>query len=380
MELVVYTDAAARGGAESSMGMFIERFRPDIRVTVVGPHEDVIRWLASRRPGSRWMVLDEIRDRNDIAPMLQHRRAFRWLDPDLVHFNLSTMSSCQWALAAALSIPGLPVVVLEHSPVGTWSTLSNRLKRITSSRADAHVAVGHAAARLIEELGDLPPGSMSVIHSGVPIEELGAPDDGASGDADDSPDGVEVFTVGMLSRHDPVKGIDRAIRAVAQMGPGTRLVVVGDGPQRPELEALVVDLDVSDRVELRGWDDHARRQLSTFDVYLLPSQLEAFPVTVMEAMQAGVPVVATDVGSIREAIDHGQTGLVLSPGNTTQGGQQAEDALLAEIVEALTTLRDDAALRTSMGHRAREVGLERFDAARGVAAWESLYDEVLRGR
>lgn len=370
MELVVYTDAAARGGAESSMGMFIERFSPDVRVTVVGPHEEVIRWLASRRPGSRWMVLDEIRDRNDVAAMLQHRRAFRWLDPDLVHFNLSTMSSCQWALAAALSIPGLPVVVLEHSPVGTWSALSNRLKRITSARADAHVAVGHAAARLIEELGGLPAGSMRVIHSGVPIEAL---DQSVVTDP-------AVFTVGMLSRHDPVKGIDRAIRAVAQMGPGTRLVVVGDGPQRPELESLVDELGVADRVELRGWDDHARRQLASFDVYLLPSQLEAFPVTVMEAMQAGVPVVATEVGSIREAIDHGETGMVLGPGDTAAGGRRAEDALLAEIVSSLTVLRDDPALRTSMGERARAVGLERFDAARGVAAWEALYDEVLSRR
>lgn len=375
MELVVYTDAAARGGAESSMGMFIERFRPDIRVTVVGPDEDVIRWLASQRPGSRWMVLDEIRDRNDIGPMLQHRRAFRWLAPDLVHFNLSTMSSCQWALAAALSIPGLSVVVLEHSPVGTWSPLSNRLKRITSARADAHVAVGHAAARLIEDLGDLPSGSMRVIHSGVPIE---VPVDAL--DASDEPPNPELFTVGMLSRHDPVKGIDRAIRAVARMGTGARLVVVGDGPQRPELEALVVELDVADRVELLGWDDHARRRLSTFDVYLLPSQLEAFPVTVMEAMQAGVPVVATEVGSIREAIDHGDTGLVLSPGDTTAGGQAAEDALLTELVDALTMLRDDAEMRTAMGRRAREVGLERFDAAKGVAAWEALYDEVLSRR
>ena len=114
----------------------------------------------------------------------------------VVRFNQDVKEG---ALAAALSIPGLPVVVLEHSPVGTWSGLSNRLKRITSRRADAHVAVGHAAARLIEQLGDLPPGSMTVIHSGVPIEELDPP-----ARTDDR------FTIGMLSRHDPVKGIDLA--------------------------------------------------------------------------------------------------------------------------------------------------------------------------
>ena len=354
MHLVVYTDAAERGGAESSMGMFIERYRPDIRVTVVGPHEDVIRWLAARRPGSRYMVLDEIHDRSDLRAMLQHRRAFRWLRPDVVHFNLSTMSSCQWALAAALTVPNLPIVVLEHSPVRTWSGLSNRLKRITSARVDAHVAVGHRAARIIEELGELPEGSMRVIHSGVPIVELDLP-----------PRTSDDFTVGMLSRHDPVKGIDLAIRAVDRLGPGSRLVVVGDGAERPALEALVQELGVGDRVELRGWDDHARDVLPTFDVYLLPSRLEAFPVTVMEAMQAGVPVVATEVGSIREAVDDGETGVIVAVEDV--------DAMVA----ALERLRDDPELRAAMGERAREVGLARFDADLAVRTWEALYDEIV---
>jgi glycosyltransferase involved in cell wall biosynthesis len=357
VHLAVYTDAAERGGAESSMGMFLERFRPDIQVTVVGPTESVVRWLAARRPGSRYAVLPEIRDKSDVRNMVRHRRAFRRLDPDLVHFNLSTMSSCQWALASVLTIPGLPVVVLEHSPVGTWSPLSNRLKRITSSRADAHVAVGHRAARIIEGLGELPPGSMRVIHSGVPLEELDPP-----------PRTTDDFVVGMLSRHDPVKGIDLAIRVVDRLGPGYRLVVVGDGAERANLERLVDDLGVGDRVELRGWDDRARHVLPTFDVYLLPSRLEAFPVTVMEAMQAGVPVVATDVGSVREAVDDGETGFVVP----------VED--VDAMVEAVRRLRDDADLHRRRGARARQVGVERFDSEAAVAAWEALYDEVLRRR
>jgi glycosyltransferase involved in cell wall biosynthesis len=357
VHLAVYTDAAERGGAESSMGMFIERFRPDIDVTVVGTDESVARWLAGRRPGSRYAVLPAVRDKTDVVAMAQHRRAFRRLAPDLVHFNLSTMSSCQWALAAALTIPGLPCVVLEHSPVGTWSPLSNRLKRITSSRAAAHVSVGDRAARIIEDLGELPPGSIRVIRSGVPREDLEPPER----TTDD-------FTIGMLSRHDPVKGIDLAIRVVAELGPGYRLVVVGDGAERPALEALVAELGVGDRVELRGWDDRARHLLPTFDVYLLPSRLEAFPVTVQEAMQAGVPVVATDVGSVREAVDDGETGFVVP----------VED--VGAMAAAVRRLQEDRDLLATMGDAARTVGLERFDADAAVRAWEALYDEVLAGR
>jgi glycosyltransferase involved in cell wall biosynthesis len=267
------------------------------------------------------------------------------------------MSSCQWAILAAMTIPGQRYVVMEHSPVGTWSSLSKALKKVTSRRADAHVTVGHRAARIIEGLGDLPEGSLRVIHSGVPVVELDPPERTS-----------EDFTVGMLSRHDPVKGIDLAIRAIDALGPGYRLVVVGDGWERENLEALVAELGVGDRVELRPYAEDARNLYPTFDVYLLPSRLEAFPVTVQEAMQAGVPVVATEVGSVREAVDDGETGFVVP----------VED--VDALVDAVRRLHDDPALRAAMGARAAEVGRKRFDVAAGVSAWEDLYREVLDRR
>ncbi|MCP4435310.1 MAG: glycosyltransferase family 4 protein [Actinomycetia bacterium] len=354
MHLAVYTDADERGGAESAMGNFIERFSDDMAVTVLGPDEAVVRWLASRRPGARYSVLPPVRDRRDVVGMWQTRKAFRALDADIIHFNLSSMSSCQWAIVAAMSIPGQRYVVMEHSPVGTWSAMSQRLKLVTSRRAAAHVTVGHRAAELIELLGDLPPGSLRVIHSGVPVVELDPP-----------PRSTEDFTVGMLSRHDPVKGIDLAIRMVGQLGDGYRLVVIGEGWETANLEALIEDLEVGDRVELRPFSEGARDLYPTFDVYLLPSRLEAFPVTIQEAMQAGVPVVATEVGSVREAIDDGETGFVVP----------VED--VDALADAVRRLHDEPELRRRMGVRAAEIGLERFDMAAGVAAWEALYREVL---
>ena len=356
MHLAVYTDAEERGGAEAAIGAFIERFSADVSVTVLGPDEGVVRWLASRRPGARYSVLPAARDRRDVAAMWQTRKAFRRLGADVIHFNLSSMSSCQWAILAAMTIPGQRFVVMEHSPVGTWSSMSKRLKQFTSARADAHVTVGHRAGELIEELGDLPAGSLRVIHSGVPMRELDPPQRS-----------TEDFTIGMLSRHDAVKGIDLAIRAVAELGDGYRLVVVGDGWETANLEALVAELDVGDRVDLLPFSEDARNLYPTFDVYLLSSRLEAFPVTIQEAMQAGVPVVATEVGSVREAVDDGDTGLVVP----------VED--VGAMSAAVRRLHDDPALLERMGQRAREVGLERFDMDAGVAAWEQLYREVTGG-
>ena len=356
MHLAVYTDAEERGGAEAAMGAFIERFSPDFDVTVLGPDEAVVRWLASQRPGARYSVLPAVRDRRDVAAMFETRRAFRRLGADVIHFNLSSMSSCQWAILAAMSIPGQRYVVMEHSPVGTWSSLSKHLKKLTSRRAAAHVTVGRRAGELIEGLGDLPPGSLEVIYSGVPVRDLDTP-----------PRRTDDFTVGMLSRHDPVKGIDLAIRMVAALGEGFRLVVVGEGWETEKLEALVEELGVADRVDLLPFSEDARNLYPTFDVYLLPSRLEAFPVTVQEAMQAAVPVVATEVGSVREAVDDGETGFVVP----------VED--VDAMADAVRRLRDDPALRDRMGERAREVGLERFDMEAGVAAWEELYRRVGAG-
>lgn len=356
MHLAVYTDADERGGAEAAMGAFIERFSTDVEVTVLGPDEGVVRWLASRRPGARYAVLPAARDRRDVRAMWQTRKAFRRLGADIIHFNLSSMSSCQWAILAAMTIPHQRFVVMEHSPVGTWSSMSKQLKKVTSARADAHATVGHRAGELIEGLGDLPAGSLKVIHSGVPIRELDPP-----------PRSTGDFTIGMLSRHDPVKGIDLAIRAVGELGEGYRLVVVGDGWETENLEALVAELDVGERVDLLPFSEDARNLYPTFDVYLLPSRLEAFPVTIQEAMQAGVPVVATEVGSVREAIDDGETGFVVP----------VED--VDAMVDAIRRLHDDPELRTRLGERARSVGLERFDMDAGVAAWEQLYREVLAG-
>lgn len=353
MHLAVYTDAVERGGAEAAMGNFLERFDDTFEVTVLGPGEPVVKWLASRRPGARYAVLPEIADRTDVASMWRTRTAFRRLGADLIHFNLSSMSSCQWAILAAMTVPGQRFVVMEHSPVGTWSSLSKRLKRITSARAGAHVTVGHRAARIIEDLGDLPEGSLQVIHSGVPTMELHPPERSS-----------EDFTVGMLSRHDPVKGIDLAIRMIDELGEGYRLVVVGDGWERANLEALVDELGVSGRVELRPFSDDARNLYPTFDVYLLPSRLEAFPVTIQEAMQAGVPVVAAEVGSVREAVDDGETGFVVPV--------QDVDAMAA----AVRRLHGDPQLRETMGARAAEVGRVRFDIDAAVERWEALYREV----
>ena len=101
-----------------------------------------------------------------------------------------------------------------------------------------------------------------------------------------------------------------------------------------------------------------------FDVFALPSHYEGLPLAVLEAMRAGVPVVATDVGSVAEAVVTEETGLLVKPGDTRA------------LVGGLRRLLDDPELRRRMGQRGRERALERFTIERRAAEFERLYEDL----
>jgi glycosyltransferase involved in cell wall biosynthesis len=357
--LALYTDSAELGGAEVVIGRVLAALPAGIRVTVVGVDESVVMWLRERRPGTASMVLPPIRDRRDVLEMARHRAMFVRLAPDVVQFNLSTGGSCQWAILAAATVPGVPMVVLEHSPMGVWSEFSRRLKRRTSRRLAAHVTVGERTARTIESDNGLVPGSIRTIHHGVP-------------DVDHAPvERPDAPTVLCVSRHDPVKGIDVLLDAFARVAEPTRLVVIGDGTETASLEAQLRRLGLEQRVELRPgmWGEvRAADVMWAFDALVLPSRLEGFPVTVVEAMLAAIPVVATRVGSVDESVLDGETGWIVPP---------EDPAALAGAIEAVVA---DPERARRMGARGREVALERFTLEVTVAEWLSLYRQVLGDR
>jgi glycosyltransferase involved in cell wall biosynthesis len=325
-------------------------------VLLVGCSQAVLDDIAAVRPAASVLVLPRINDKSDVAAMVLHRRTFRMLEPDLFHFNLSEGSSCQYAMAAALTVRGAKVIATENSPKGVRSDLSRRIKAMTAPRLAAHVAVGEAAARLVERDIGLAEGSVSVIPNGVPpIEHHPGPRVAAG------------LVVGALSRFDPVKGLDVLIDAVPLIE-GATVEIIGDGPLRGELEAQIADLGVVERVDLRGWIDGARHELPNFDVFVLPSRLEGMPMSVIEAMQAGVAVVATDVGSVGEVVEDGVTGRVVVPGDPVA------------LADAINELLADSALRQRLASAGQKVALERFSSAANVAAYERLYDEVLGRR
>jgi glycosyltransferase involved in cell wall biosynthesis len=351
--LVAYTDSTEFAGAETSLATLLGGLRPEIEVTVLGCDPRVVERLASARPGARGELVPGVRDKRDLRAIRAHLRTVRRLRPDIFHANLRIPWSCQYGIAAALLARGVRVVAVEQLFTPPFSRSQRRFKKLASLRLDAHVAVGERLARQIEAEVGLPDGFIRTIHNTV-----------ADVHEDPLPRPVDGPIVGTVARLAPEKGLDVLVGALPDL-PGVTAVLVGAGPERERLEALAAEAGVSDRVLITGWVSNARARLEWFDVFALPSRYEGLPHAILEAMLAKRPVVASDVGSVREIVIDGVTGILVPPDDGKA------------LSEAIARLLENSELARRLGEAGRELALERFRPEGMVAAYESLYDEVL---
>jgi glycosyltransferase involved in cell wall biosynthesis len=350
--VVVYTDVAAIGGAEISLGHLVAAVSDDIDVTLLGISQFVVDAIAAGRPQASRVVLPE----KGLRSVMAHLVALRRLRPDVVHLNLCSPWACATGLTAALTLPNARVVQVEQLPLRTTDALTLWRTRVLSLRVDAHVAVGEASARRMEDFYALGRGTVLSIPNCVPD---------IAGDPQPPPVRPEgQLVVGSVGRLDLMKAHDVLLRAIAPLD-GVRVVILGEGKQRTALEKLADELGVSDRLELRGWVDNPRDHLPEFDVMALPSRSEGFPLAIIEAMLAARPVVATRVGSVAEAVVDGETGFLV----------EKDD--VAGLAAALHRLRDESALRTRLGRRGREVAAARFTVEHMAKNYERLWHEVV---
>lgn len=291
---------------------------------------------------------------------------------DVVHTHTSK-AGVLGRLAARLA--GIPVVV--HTPHGhVYHGYGDRLKsraflwieRLLAPRTDALVALTESEKLEHLQAGVGRPDQWTVIPSGVELHRFQA---GTPLRRQDLGLAEGSFVVGCVARLAPVKGVDQAVRAVARLharGCPVHLVVVGDGPQRAELEGLARRLGVQGCVHFLGLRRDVPHLLPLFDVLVLPSRNEGMGRAAVEAQAAGIPVVASRVGGIPDVVADGETGLLVAP----------EDP--EALARALATLATDPVRRTRMGKAAREWVKEHLTAEAMVASLDRLYRQRMEAR
>jgi glycosyltransferase involved in cell wall biosynthesis len=176
------------------------------------------------------------------------------------------------------------------------------------------------------------------------------------------------FIVGAIGRLSQEKGFDRLLEAVKisrEHVPGLKLLVIGEGGQREQLERKIGEFGLTSCVLLPGYLPHARQYLPFFNIFVISSLTEGLPITLLEAMQEGVPIVATSVGGIPEALDHGRAGLIV------------KSPTPADLAEGIMRLHRDSSLRESMTETARARAAEKYSSKGMAASYLAIYQQII---
>ncbi|MEX1254786.1 MAG: glycosyltransferase family 4 protein [Dehalococcoidia bacterium] len=295
------------------------------------------------------------------------RRVYAGERIDVVHLH-SPAAGGQAVAALASRLAGCATIATYHQ-VQPWraplrSRLLNRL--VHSFVIDTTIAVSTGVRATLAAQTGVPASRVVVVHNGIDASD-------PSRRAADAPSRARgEVRLAYFGRLSPEKGLSTLLRALAPLAercPGTRTWIVGDGPQRVELEALAGQLGVASRVQFFGFQPDARALMSDVDILVHVPEYEGFGLVVLEAMAAGLPVIVNDSpGGLADIVVPGETGLVVTTGD------------VAALADGLALLVADPGERARLGENGR-VRCEREFSARWMAErTAAVYEDVISRR
>jgi glycosyltransferase involved in cell wall biosynthesis len=360
---IVHTEASAGWGGQEirilaeASGM-IQRGH---KVTLVASAETPIAKAAARAG----IPLATLPIREKALYDLWHMR--RWLGEQRAGVDvLNTHSSTDsWLAAIACATMRNPPPIVRTRHVST-EVNARAATRWLYARAAAHiVTTGEALRDQIATRMRIPRERLTSVPTGIDLARF------APGDAEAARQRIGLqqhHVLGSVATLRTWKGHDYLFEAIAadrESWKGWAIIIVGDGPHRPKLEAHLAALGLGDTVRMVGQQDDVVPWLQTLDLFVLPSYgEEGVPQAVMQAMACGIAVVSTPVGAIAEAVEHEVTGLLVAP--------RSAEALAA----GLGRLRDDASLRARFGAQARSRALRDFGSDQMLDRMEVIFRRV----
>jgi glycosyltransferase involved in cell wall biosynthesis len=306
-------------------------------------------WIMPLRPGL------------DLAWVFAFARRLRRERIDVFHSHEFAMNVFGGAAALLARVPAL-------STIHGRSYASERTRRVLAYRALRRlgipiIAVSEDLAGFLAQALKLARSSLAVVHNGIPLPPLVPAAErtarrAAARSAIGVPaDGPLLVAVGNLY---PVKDHATLLRAFAQL-PGARVAIAGRGEEEARLRELAAELGLSDRLHLLGLRDDIETVLAAGDVFVQPSLSEGLPLAVLEAMAASLPVVATRVGGVAEAVEDGETGYLVP---------SADPAGLAAALRRVLEASDRGAAFGALGRRRAET---EFSVAVMADRYRALY-------
>jgi glycosyltransferase involved in cell wall biosynthesis len=353
---------AEHGGAQAHVRDLLRHFSGRYELMLATSHRGFLTEEAERLGVAVRILqhlvqpLNPVKDVGAVAELAGLMREFR---PALVHLH-SSKAGMVGRIAARMA--GVPSVFTAHGWAFTeGASRPRRMLAIATEWLAARVgqriiAVSEYDYNLAIRCRVAGPPQMVQVHNGVPdVPQRAQP-------------GVGMPRLVMTARFAPPKDQALVLNAVAQIGDGFKLCFIGEGERMEEALALARHLGLETRCEFLGARDDVPALLAQSHVFVLASNYEGFPISTLEGMRAGLPVVASDVGGVKEAIVEGESGFLFPKGDAEALRQK------------LRPLIQDPALRQRMGQAARLRYEQRFSLEGMLTRVEEVYREVLGGR
>jgi glycosyltransferase involved in cell wall biosynthesis len=319
----------------------------------------------------------ELSLRADSAAILALRRIIRARRPDVLHTH-TAKAGATGRLAALISGGARPRAIVHtyHGHVLSgyfskrWERVFRLIERMLALTSGTLVAVSEEVRDDLVSFGVAPARRFAVVPYGFDLPAWSDADETARRELRaEVGAGEGTFVVGWAGRLTAIKrplDLVRTLRALLDADIDALLVLVGDGEDRPAVEALAAELGVADRCRLVGFQKSIRPWYASFDALLLTSANEGTPVVAIEALAAARPAVATRAGGTGTVVRNGESGYLEAIGDT-----QA-------LADRLAALARDPELRERMGAAGAEDVRERFAVGRMADEVEAIYDRLLR--
>ncbi len=315
---------AERGGAQIHLQDLLTNVPAECQpLLVTGEPGYLCDWARERQISTRVFptLRQPISPVHDVRALWDLIRFFRSESPALVHAHTSKAGLlCRFAGVLTRT----PVVFTAHSwsfadgISGLQQAITVPLERLAARWSGKVIAVSCANAELAIKNAVVSPANLLTIWNGMPDSPLRA-----------TPGTRAPLTIVMVARFAPQKDQATLLQALARVRVvnAWRLLLIGDGPTRPRAEKLATDLDLREKVSFLGDRGDVTELLAGCDLFVLSTNWEGLPLSILEAMRAGLPVISTDVGGCSEAVTDGVTGFLTARGDHLDLAQQIETLL-----------------------------------------------------
>jgi len=368
-KILFYTDTPLYGGAEKQMTLLAKHLRDSgFEIGLICRQLDSLTKLTEDFQKMNLPVyLLHSRSKNSLGIFFQLNKILRREKPDIVHAQLwNPMANKHLFLLK--SFYKFKLITTEHDPFAL-GFLKSLYKKLTLRRTDFVITVSHANQELMSELYPAVVEKITTIHNGIennlePIHASHRQTVRKKFFNISSPDTKIIFSAGTLHARKGFKYLFLAFQMLIKQNSDVVLCIAGEGPERKNLEKLIINLDLVNRIKLLGFKNNISELMQAADIFVLPSLKEAFGLVILEAFMAKLTVIATRAGGIPEIITDEQNGLLVKP--------QSKD----QLYKALKKILSSDKLKHSLTSNA-SISLEKFSAIQMAKKTVEVYHQIL---